>query len=489
MAFLKLSSLLTEGRTPTNIPKGCKSGTAQETTKDSYDLYQIKTGFFTWQEEEGIKVYYYYCQKGGSTPPVDPVVDPVVGSDCPDNTQKPEFIKYIWISQGWVDSSGNPDTIKHQSRACGQNGSGDGLSCTYTEALGKKCGPGLKSAWKDLKTKFEEWKKGKTQPIVDPIVDPIEKKKKDCESQGMVYDVSTGGCVAAKQEVDPDAQQLADTIGRYRTSLNSFYDPTGWIALDTLDPDGYTPNFLSLKVLNQITEQIVQLIEQKGSSSDFGSFVEMMELLKEAYNVEKYKVFFQKKFDPSGTDVFASIDALITKINTSATKIKSSLGYDPLTSPTEKQVREFVFRGQLRSIYKSGRLNLMMMVYTYAQNQPLKTDNKESMSEIEGIYSEVSKNRNFENCKNILGIYRETYQEGVYDQSLLVKVTSEIQKCWCEKQYEDLGKLGVKNMFDNKMRKDRKTLIGFLNQLPSATMGDFAVRLDDSVCTKNKKYR
>jgi len=485
MAFLKLSSLLTEGRTPTNTPKGCKSGTAQETTKASYDTYQIKSGFITWMEDDGgIKTYYYFCQANTKTPPVDPVVDPVGTDKCPnaEGYDDKEFQEWLWgVKLGYPKD----DNLKYATKLCGSLGT----KCTYSQAVGSGCGAGTKAAWKESRDGFIEYKKGNPQPIVDPIVDPIEKKKKDCESQGMVYDVSTGGCVAAKQEVDPEAQQLADTIGRYRTSLNSFYDPTGWIALDTLDPDGYTPNFLSLKVLNQITEQIVQLIEQKGSSSDFGSFVEMMELLKEAYNVEKYKDFFQKKFDPSGTDVFTSIDALITKINTSATKIKSSLGYDPLTSPTEKQVREFVFRGQLRSIYKSGRLNLMMMVYTYAQNQPLKTDNKESMSEIEGIYSEVSKNRNFDNCKNILGIYRETYQEGVYDQSLLVKVTSEIQKCWCEKQYEDLGKLGVKNMFDNKMRKDRKTLIGFLNQLPSATMGDFAVRLDNSVCTKNKKYR
>ena len=49
-------------------------------------------------------------------------------------------------------------------------------------------------------------------------------------------------------------------------------------------------------------------------------------------------------------------------------------------------------------------------------------------------------------------MYRETYQENdVYDQPLLTKVKSEIQKCWCDKQYEDLGKLGVKNMFDKQM--------------------------------------
>ena len=131
-----------------------------------------------------------------------------------------------------------------------------------------------------------------------------------------------------------------------------------------------------------------------------------------------------------------------------------------------------------------------MMVYTYTDTEPLKTNNTESVSEITSFYNEVTKNRNFDNCKNILGVYRETYQENdVYDQPLLTKVTSEIQKCWCDKQYEDLGKLGVKNMFDKQMRQDRKDLIAFLNQLPSASMGDFAVRLNSGVCTKNKSYR
>ena len=48
----------------------------------------------------------------------------------------------------------------------------------------------------------------------------------------------------------------------------------------------------------------------------------------------------------------------------------------------------------------------------------------------------------------------------------MVNVKTEIQRCWCDKQYEDLGKLGVKNMFDKQMRQDRKELIAFLNQLP-----------------------
>lgn len=329
----------------------------------------------------------------------------------------------------------------------------------------------------------------------------VENKKKECEAKGMIYDAATGNCVAAKQEVDPDAEKLAKTISRYRTILNSFYDPTGWIALDALDPDGYTPHFLSLNVLNHITKQIVDLIGQKASSSDFGSFVEMMSVLKEAYNVPKYKDFFQDNFDPGGKEVFIKMDILINKIKSVCEEVNAVLGYNPLTSPTEKQVREFVFRGQLRSIYKSGKLNLMMMVYTYTNNEPIKSMNtfdelwvptlnkKDFFNEVSSdykliydYYSKVHKTRNFESCKDILGIYRQTYQKNVFDIPLRVRVQKEIQECWCDKQYEDLDKIGANNMFNSEMKKERKDLVLFLNQLPSATMGDYSIKLNQSVC-------
>lgn len=484
MSFIKLSSLLLEARNPTKTPKGCKSGTAKETTKASYDTYALKSGYLTWTESEDLKVYYYYCESVTSNNQDNQNnqnnqnnQQQVATDKCPSDEgyDNKEFQEWVWKNH-----LGKTESDEVTTRLCGVKSDKTAKTCKYTVAVGTGCGDGTKSVWKELKNKFIEFKKGNAQPIVS--VDPIEQKKKDCESKGQVYDASTGLCVPAKQEVDPDVQKLIDEMDEYRTILNSFYDSTGWIKLDTLAPNEYTPNFLSLKALTQITEQIIQLMEQKGASSDFGSFVELMTSLKEAYNVEKYKELFQKKFDPNGSDVFTSIDGLINQINIEAGKIKSSLGFDPLKSPTEKQVRDIIFRGQLRSVYKSGKINLMMMVYTYVGSEPLEMDNKGAYSEIEGYYNTVKKDRNFNNCKNILDVYRQTYEDGVYDQSLLSKVKKEIQQCWCSKQYEDLGKLGTKNMFDKEMRKDRKTLIQFLNQLPSEVMGDFSIRLNSSVC-------
>ena len=475
MSSFKLSKLLLE-RASKKKPAGCGSNPAVETTQSSYGTYQLKPDYETWTEDDGgIIVYYYYCKKG-TKPKEKEEEKPVVAGACPidEGYGNKEFQEWVWKTY-----LGKKETDTVTTKLCGIKTDGTAKTCAYSAAVGTGCGDGTKAVWKDLRDKFIEFKKG-SQPIVN--VDP-EAKKKECESKGMDYDEATKNCVAKPIVVDPDVQELVDDMGRYRTILNGFYDPTGWIQLDSLTPNEYTPNFLSIDLLTAVTTQITELIKQKGSSSDFGNFIKMMKALKNAYNNDKFKGMFQKKVDPDGTDVFTTIDTLITNITTEAEKIKGSLGYDPLVSPTEKQIRDILFMSQLRSVYKSGRINLMMMVYTYTKGgESIKKDNNEVYGQIETYSTTVSKTRNFENCKNILDVYRQTYNDGVYDQPLLTKVKSQIQKCWCDKQYEDLGKLGAKNMFDKEMRKSRKELISFLNGIGSSNKGDFAIILNDSVC-------
>jgi hypothetical protein len=474
--------LLTEGRTPKNTPKGCKSGTAQETTKDSHDSYQIKSGFETWEEEEGIKVYYYYCQTGGSTPPVDPPVTPPASTDkCPNEKGYVDKEFQEWV---WKTHLGKTETDTVTTKLCGIK-NGKAKTCAYSVAVDGKCLDGTKAVWKELKDKFIEFKN--QTPVVQQETE--QQKIEKCKAQNLIYDATTGGCVAPVQEVDPDVQTLKDQMEIYRTLLNSFSDPTGWSQLDSLSPTKYTPNNLNIDLMDGVTKQIVELINDKGSSSDFGLFVKMLSSIKKAYNVEKYKSFFQNKVDPDGQDVFTKIDGFINSINTAANEMKGVYGYDPLTKPTEKQVREFVFRGQLRSVYKVGKINLMMMVYTYTKGEPLETPNEGDTKEIETYVNAVKTSLSFDTCKDVLGAYMDTYKEDVYTDKLLMDIKSQIQKCWCNKQYEDLGKLGVKNMFDQEMRKDRKELIMFLNKLTSANMGDFAIRLDDKVCGGIKKRK
>jgi hypothetical protein len=341
------------------------------------------------------------------------------------------------------------------------------------------------------------------------VTDPYKEQKEKCAAEGGTWNDVNKTCVKPVV-VDPDVQQLVDDMDEYRTVLNTFENPTGWISLDTLSPSEFTPDYLSLKLLTDVTDQIVELIENKNASSDFGNFVDMIDELKNAYNKDKFKEFFQSKVDPKGTDVFGSIDTLINRINTAADEIESSLNYDPLDKPNQTKIDNYTFIGQLMTVYKMGKINLMMMVYSFKGNEEIRDDEKSELTnlwnpttkdpnffdkkneEYKGVYDDyvsVHTSRNFENCKNMLGTYLSTHNNKIYDVPLLSRVKYEIQKCWCDDQYEDLGKVGVKNMFNVEMRKGRKELIKFLNRLPSEGMGEFRIRLDDSICGKKKRYK
>jgi len=458
----------------------CQAGTKVTITQREYGNMPDSANYHYWKDNYQ---NYFKCKKKGSklVEPKPEEKKPVVAGKCPSDEGygNKEFQDWVWKTH-----LGKTETDTAKTRLCGTKDN-NVKTCAYIVAVDGNCLDGTKAVWAELREKFIDFKKNNQSVVVDP-----EAKKKECESQGMNYDDITKNCIPKPVVIDPDVEEIVEDMGRYRTILNGFYDPTGWTALDSLNPNQYTPNYLSIDLLTAVTTQITELIKQKGSSSDFGNFVKMMKALKNAYNNDKFKGMFQKKVDPDGTNVFATIDTLITSITTEADKIKGSLGYDPLVSPTEKQIRDILFMSQLRSVYKSGRINLMMMVYTYTKGgESIKKDNSEVYSQIENYITIVNKSWNFENCKNILDVYRQTYNNGVYDQPLLTKVKSGIQKCWCDKQYEDLGKLGTKNMFDKEMRKGRKELISFLNGIGSSNKGDFAIILNDSVCGSIKLSR
>jgi hypothetical protein len=207
-----------------------------------------------------------------------------------------------------------------------------------------------------------------------------------------------------------------------------------------------------------------------------------MQSLVDAYSVEKYKDFFTKEMKvKKGQDVFTYINGLITKIDESAKEIEDSYNFNSLTNPEETDIRNQTFSGQFIKVYKTGKVNLMMMVYFYTGNQRLKgddnfdslwspkpeywNDKEKVLKKVYDVYKTVHGNYDFDNCKKILGVYKDTIESNNdrknYDQSpqLKERMKDEIKKCWCSGQYKELGKLGVKSMFDREMKQDRKELI------------------------------
>jgi hypothetical protein len=274
----------------------------------------------------------------------------------------------------------------------------------------------------------------------------------------------------------------------YRSVLDSFDFPTGWSSLDTLNPSTYLPRTLKIDLFAKIKEQIINLIEDNGRSSEFGSFIKMMEALTDAYNNDKYKSFFQTKVDPKGSDVFATFESYITEIETAANSMEA-FNYDPLTDATEEEVRDGIFKYIPKTVYNVGDTNLKMSVYFYTKSTPMVGAEEDLIGELESQLDTTQTNTNEETCKDLLAVYYQIYQKTKVDANTLMSTKEKIQDCWCKGLYENLGKIGFKKLYDKELRQDRKELLKFLSLLPSVTMDKFKIPLNSSVCKNVRKFK
>ena len=500
MSSFKLLKLLLE-REPTSKPAECGSNPEVKCDSNTYESYKFKTDYHTRMEDAGGGIVnYYYCKKG-TKPKEKEEEKPVVAGKCPsdDGYGNKDFQEWVWKNY-----LGKTETDTVTTKLCGLK-NGKAKSCTYSVGVDGNCQDGTKAVWLDLRDKFIEFKRINPNVILDP-----DAKKKECESKNLDYDEATKSCVAKPVVIDPDVAALKNKMLNYRDVLNQFTDAKSWTNIDSLSPSEYIPANLKMSMLTVITETIVSLIKRKGRSADFDFFKKMMSSLIRAYNVDKYKEFFANKIDPeSDDDVFVKIQGYINDIDNAANESKEVYNFNPLTNPQEPDVRNFLYTGQYISVYKTGSLNLMMMVYFYTKNQIIDGDNlnnlwtpkpdywdkkPEVLKKIYDVYKVTNQGLNFNNCKRMLGVYMDTIESTVdrkkYDESSQLKerVKNEIKKCWCGGLYKDLGKLGVKNMFDIEMKKDRKELITFLNSLESSTWGDFGIDLT-SKCGDFEEYK
>ena len=480
-----------------NESTDCEAGTKVTITQTEYANMPDSANYVYWKDSRS---NYFKCKKKGSKPVIDPNPKPVVTGKCPSDEgyKNKDFQEWVWKTY-----LGKTETDKVTTKLCGITA---GASCKYSVGVDGTCGDGTKAIWLELRDKFIEFKNG-SQPIV--VADP-EAKKKECEDRGLDYDDAIKNCVAKPVVLDPDVEALKNEMLNYRDVLNQFTDAKSWTNIDSLSPSEYIPANLKMSMLTVITETIVSLIKRKGRSADFDFFKKMMSSLIDAYNVDKYKEFFANKIDPkSDDDVFVKIQGYIDAIDNAANESKEVYNFNSLTNPQEPDVRNFIYTGQYISVYKTGSLNLMMMVYFYNNDQRIDGDDlnnlwtpksdywdkkPEVLKKIYDVYKVTNQGLNFNNCKRMLSVYMDTIESTVdrkkYDESSQLKerVKNEIKKCWCGGQYKDLGKLGVKNMFDIEMKKDRKKLITFLNSLGRSTWGDFGIDLT-SKCGDFEEYK
>jgi hypothetical protein len=446
---------------------------------------------------------YFKCKKKGSklVEPKPEEKKPVVAGKCPSDEEygNKEFQDWVWKTH-----LGKTETDTAKTRLCGTK-DGNVKTCAYKVAVDGNCLDGTKAVWTELREKFIDFKKNNQNVVVDP-----DAKRKECAEKGLDYDDITKNCIAKPVVIDPDVEALKNKMLIYRKVLNRFKDSKSWTNVDSLSPSEYTPANLDIYMLGQITNQIVSLIKRKGRSNDFEMFKNMISSLIDAYNVDKYKDFFSTNIAPKyKEDVFIKMQEYIDAIDKVANEVEEAYNFNPLTNPEENDVRNFIYTSQYLSVYNAGSLNLMMMVYFYVKDQRVGGDDlnnlwspkedywdkkPEVLEKVYNVYKNTNQGLNFDNCKKLLGVYMDTIQSSVdrknYDESpqLKERVKNEIKKCWCGGLYKDLGKLGVKNMFDIEMKKDRKKLITFLNSLGRSTWGDFGIDLT-SKCGDFEEYK
>jgi hypothetical protein len=312
----------------------------------------------------------------------------------------------------------------------------------------------------------------------------IDQKRKDCESKNGVYDEKTGICTV---KIDTNVLKLKNDLELYRNLLDSYDLPTGWQALDALEPSKFIAVSLKIDMITNVKNQILEIINDKGRSSDFKTFIKMLESLTIAYNNDKFKSFFQNSVDPGGSDVFTKFKSYITEID-SVAKLMSLYNYDPLTDPTAEEVRDILFRYVPKTVY-NGNITLQMSVFFYTGSEPMITYDELLNETLKEQLDQTNINTNEKTCRDLLATYYQINNRSKIYANILLPTKEKIQECWCEGNYENLKKIGLKRLFDRELREGRKELIRFLNVLPSSAMGDFRVVLNESVCKNIRKFK
>jgi hypothetical protein len=451
-------------------PSKCGGNSVSSTTDFSlYEKYLKGSTHYAWQPDPALDEYKY-CKKpvvsngGGGSGSSDACV---TGKKCPEDEgySSLEFQEWVWTTHNKFAATGT-----QKSRLCGLTASPGckATSCVKSKAVDGSCGNGTKAVWADLKNNFIAFKNASSGNL----------SQNNNQNQDQDQTV----------EVDEDLYELKMDMEVYRSLLDSYDFPSGWSSLDTLNPGTYTPRSLNIDLITKVKNQIIQFIKAKARSSEFSTFIKMLQALDDAYNNEKYKAFFQSKVDPKGADIFTTFNTYISEIEEQVEEMKS-YNFDSLSDPTEEEIRDGLFKYIPKTVYNVNDVNLKMSVYFYTKTTPMVGTEEDLITALSSQLETTKTSTNEDTCRDLLGVYYQIYQKTEVKASMLNDTKEKIQDCWCKGFYNELGKIGFKKLYDKELRQGRKELLKFLSLLPSVTMDEFTIPLNNSVCKSIKKFR
>jgi len=395
-----------------------------------------------------VETHKWFCKKKEKVNP-DPITPtPTPEGECPDD--QVDFVKYIWISNGWVDPAGSqtPNKLKYQTKACGINDKGVALTCDFNKASTMKrkdgtCGEGMRAIWKEKKEDYNTWKKGQenvVQTTTTTTVKPI-----DPEVQKF------------RNEFDVEFFPIVDQLG---------LTPDQWGRMHNTMPDINPPT--SYRVLQQITAKIVDYIGKFYRSKEFGLFVEILDTFIELYgdktdsegNVTKNSVIKPEFFTNFGGTI-EEVKVLSQSIKTKNSEMKLDTNFDSLSDP-ETELR-YLFQEVIVTVLQEPQnyftKPLQMRAFRYTKSELIDNIDLSPINEV------LSGAVDQQNCLKVLDVDGKYSSNPQVPENLKLRIRRMGQKCLCANFYKDLGKLSIKDKFDKEKRNLAKRRLASLNSM------------------------
>lgn len=401
----------------------------------------------------GVETHKWFCKKKEKVNPEPITPTPTPEGECPDN--QVDFVKYIWLSNGWVDPAGsqNPDKLTHQTRACGINDKGVALTCDFTKASTMKrkdgtCGEGMRAIWKEKKEDYNTWKKGQQNVVQTTTTTTVKPENPELKKFRDTFDTKI----------------YTDVIDQFRAS------PDQWEKMYSTNPHIYPVMFYSQ--MSTITSSILSYMGQNFRSSEFGLFKRFLDEFVTLYGpvstgentTEENKIVDPNFFTKFGGTI-DQVKQLSKSIEDKNTERSALLGFDFLSDPSSNL--EYYFREKLITVMKeaSGYVTGSLLMYAWKYTGEGKLPVIDT-APIDKSINDATKLINVQNCENLLDVYGKYAANTLTPQDKITNIVTLVQKCLCNNQYANLGKFEtIKDRFNKEKKELSKKRISLLNSM------------------------